>query len=141
MMAWLPFPFPRCPRCAETWPRSKHKDCASQGSFDVDPDRARVRCDSCRTEASAWNLVFYCSCGNRFHSDDVRRALDDVLATADLFERLVRDNIREAQMARSMGEGSLRSWVSAVAQGVGGYFGGLLGTLAGKLAAHFFRSH
>jgi hypothetical protein len=137
-MAWLPFPFPGCPICAETWPRSKHKDCVSWGSFDVDPDRAWVRCDGCQVEASVWDLVFYCSCGNRFYSDEVRRALDDVLATADLFERLVRDNIHEAQMARSMGEGSLRSWISAAAQGVGGYFGGLLGSLAGKLASWFF---
>jgi hypothetical protein len=135
-MTWLPFPFPRCPKCAETWPRSKHKDCAYWGSFEVDPDRAWVRCDGCQAEASVWNLVFYCSCKNRFKSDEVQRALDDVLATADLFERLVRENIREAQLARSMGESSLRSWISAVAQGVGGHLGGLLGSLAGKLAAY-----
>jgi hypothetical protein len=138
-MAWLPFPFPRCPRCKATWPRSKHKDCVHRGSFDVDPDRAWVRCDGCRAEASVWSLVFYCSCENRFKSDEVRHALNDVLATADLFERLVRENVREAQLARSMGESSLRSWISALAQGVGGHLGGLLGTIAGKLAAHFFK--
>jgi hypothetical protein len=139
MMAWLPFPFPSCPRCTLAWPRSKHKDCTYSGSFDVDPDRARVRCEKCYAEASVWDLFFYCSCGNRFRSDEVRAALNDVLATANLFERLVRENVREAQLARSMGQNSLRSWISTIATGIGGHIGALLGTLAGKLASYFFK--
>jgi hypothetical protein len=97
-----------------------------------------VRCDGCKEEASVWRLTFYCSCGNSFDSGEVRRALNDVLATADLFERLVRENLREAQMAKAMGQSSLTSWISTIAQVVGGHLGGLLGTLAGKLAAWFF---
>jgi hypothetical protein len=138
-MAWLPFPFPSCPICAESWPRSRHKNCVNWGSFEVDPDRAWVRCDGCHEEASVWGLVFSCTCGNDFQSHEVQRALDDVLATADLFELLVKANMREVQMARSMGENSLRSWIAGAAERIGGYFGGLLGSLAGKLAAYLFK--
>lgn len=136
-MNWLPFPFPTCPYCDSKWPRSRHRDCGPAGYFEVDPDRARVRCDGCWTESSVWSLTFFCSCGRTFESSEVRRALDDVLATVSLFDRLVRENLQEAAHARALGETSLRTWISGIAATLGGHLGGVLGTLAGKLANYF----
>ena len=69
---------------------------------------------------------------------DVRAAIDDIIATASLFERIVQDNRREAAKAKALGESSLRVWIQGVAQVIGGRLGGLLGTIAGAVARKLF---
>ena len=137
-MAWLPFPFPECPLCGQQWAYSYHYDCPYSGQVEVDPDSRHVRCQSCRENWSVWDNQFICACGHTFGTGDVRAAIDDIIATAQLFEMIVENNKREAARARSLGESSLRMWIQGVAQGIGGHIGGLLGRIAGALANVFF---
>lgn len=106
--------------------------------MEVDPDRKLVRCVSCRNDGSVWNVRFYCSCGNAFNASDVRTALEDIIATSTLLERIVLQNLAEAQRARSLGQDSLAAWIGGIAQGIGGSIGGLLGSIAGSVVAWLF---
>lgn len=137
-MAWLPFPFPECPNCHRQWAYSYHYQCPQSGQVEIDPDARQVRCSSCRERWSVWDNKFICSCGDIFSTADVRAAINDIIETARLFERIVQDNRREAAKAKSLGESSLRVWIQGVAQVIGGRLGGLLGTIAGAVARRLF---
>ncbi len=138
-MAWLPFPFPECPGCYRQWAYSYHYECLQGGQVEVDPDARQVRCESCKEYWSVWDNKFICgTCGHTFSAQDVRSAIDDIIATASLFERFVELNRREAANAKALGEASLRAWIQGVATTLGGRLGGLLGTLAGVVARKLF---
>jgi hypothetical protein len=97
-----------------------------------------VRCGSCRESWNVWDNKFICACTNTFRTADVQAAIDDIIATASLFEKIVADNRREAAKAKSLGEDSLRTWIQGVATMLGGRLGGLLGTIAGFVARNLF---
>lgn len=137
-MSWLPFPFPECPSCNRRWAYSYHHGCTQGGQVEVDPDARQVRCGSCKESWSVWDNRFICACGNTFSTSDVRSAIDDIIATASLFEKIVELNRREAANAKALGEASLRSWIQGIATTMGGRLGGLLGTIAGVVARKLF---
>jgi hypothetical protein len=137
-VAWLPFPFPECPSCHRQWAYSYHYECPQDGQVEVDPDAPQVRCGSCRESWNVWDNKFICACTNTFRTADVQAAIDDIIATASLFEKIVADNRREAAKAKSLGEDSLRTWIQGVATMLGGRLGGLLGTIAGFVARNLF---
>jgi hypothetical protein len=105
---------------------------------EVDPDARQVRCASCKECWNVWDNKFICACGDTFSAADVRSAIDDIIATASLFERIVELNRREAANAKALGEASLRAWIQGIATTIGGRVGGLLGTLAGAVARRLF---
>lgn len=138
-MPWLPFPFPKCPRCGEEWAYSYHHACPQGGQVEVEPDSRLVRCESCREGWTVWDNKFICSCGGTFQTADVQAAIEDIIATARLFAYIVENNQREVARAREMGSGSLLVWIQGISQAIGGHIGGLLGTIAGSLVNHVFR--
>jgi hypothetical protein len=137
-MAWLPFPFPKCPACGRQWAYSYHYQCPGRGQVEVDPDARKVRCQHCRESWHVYDNRFICACGDQFSATDVQSAIDDIIATTKLFSRILEDNMRTARRAHELGESSLREWVSVVAEGIGGHLGGLLGKIAGTLARFLF---
>ena len=74
----------------------------------------------------------------QFDSTRVAEAINELLATAALFEQILRRDAVEASRAKSLGEDSLRSWINAVAVALGGRLGGLLGTIAGSIVRRIF---
>jgi hypothetical protein len=137
-MAWLQFAFPECPRCAESWKSSVHKDCGRGGTLELDPDAKQVRCDGCARQWNVWDSQFYCSCGHLFTAWEVDSALNEVIRAAHLLAQIIEQHRADLMAIQRAGQDSLRGWFARVAENVGGTLGKVLGTIVGSVTKMLF---
>src|SRR6185436_18605532 len=129
----VPFAFPRCPRCQQSWATNNHRGCRENGELDLDPDAKRVHCKGCGREWAVWDSRFYCNCGHEFSADDVEEALRDLIRAAATLADFLDEHRRELARIREAGDASLRSWLNRFAQGVAGALGTAVGHLINVL--------
>jgi hypothetical protein len=136
-MAWVQFPFPRCPKCAESWSVSRHYACPRHGSIEVAPDSRRVRCDACREQWAVGDTNFHCRCGWQFSTADVEDAIEQIIYSARILAQLIDQHNDEITRIRNQGRDSFRSWLNSIAQGIGGALGTAMGNVIGAIVRMF----
>lgn len=126
---WMPLPFPRCPKCGQSWVRCYHKDCYTGGEVVVEPYSREAKCDGCGRQWAVMNTNFYCSCGYVFHSRDVENAL----TTAELLRQALLQQIRDMDEAtlriRRRSKESFTQWLYDITYDLGSVAGAVVGTI------------
>lgn len=136
MSEWIPLPFPKCPRCHDSWVKSYH-DCFSSGEVLVEPYQRQAKCCGCGKQWYLLNSNFNCSCGYTFNASEVENALS---TTQLLRNRLLQKLNEMDSFERSINmksQNSFREWIGNISYEIGR----LLGTTASKakqLIENFF---
>lgn len=128
MSEWIPFPFPKCPKCQKSWATNYHRDCSFNAELLVEPYQRQVKCSSCSQQWHILDSQFYCSCGYQFNSSEV----EDALSTTQLLRQRLLQKINEMdryeQSIISKSQNSFQDWVYNISYEIGR----VLGTTASK---------
>jgi hypothetical protein len=124
---WIPFPFPKCPRCHDSWVKSYH-DCLFSGEVLVEPYQRQAKCEGCSKQWNLLNSNFNCSCGYTFQSREVESALSTTqLLRNRLLQKLNEmDNYEKNIMSKS--QSSFQKWIYNISYEISR----LLGTTVSK---------
>jgi len=137
MSEWIPFCFPKCPKCQKSWGKNFHRNCLSKGQLLVDPYQRQVRCDSCYEEWYVMNSKFHCSCGYIFQASEVENALS---TTQLLRQRLIQKINEMDSYERSIkmkSQSSFKQWIGSISYEIGRLLGTTAST-AKQLIENFF---
>jgi hypothetical protein len=127
MSEWMPLPFPKCPRCHDSWVKSYH-DCFSNGEVLVEPYQRQAKCCGCSKQWDLLNSNFNCSCGYTFSASEVENALS---TTQLLKQRLIQKLNEMDSFERSIttkSQSSFKQWIGSISYEIGR----LLGTTASQ---------
>lgn len=137
MSEWLPFYFPKCPKCGTGWSKNFHRNCSFKGQLLVDPYQREVRCDSCQAEWYVMSSEFYCSCGYIFQASEVENAL----STTELLRSRLIQKINEMdsyeRSIKTKSQDSFRQWIGSISYEIGRLIGATA-SQAKKLIESFF---
>ncbi|OJJ17400.1 hypothetical protein BI308_22845 [Roseofilum reptotaenium AO1-A] len=110
MSEWIPFLFPKCPRCQKQWGKNYHRNCIFNGQLLVEPYSRQVKCQSCSTQWYILNSKFYCSCGYEFYPSEVEESLSTTqLLRQRLLEKLKEMDLYESDIA-TKSKSSFQQW-------------------------------
>ena len=73
----IPLPFPKCPKCKESYKQSTHKDCG--GLLEIEPYLQEVYCTRCSNHWNLWDSEYHCRCEHIFRPKDVNKAIKTML--------------------------------------------------------------
>ncbi|NET86795.1 MAG: hypothetical protein F6K45_01550 [Kamptonema sp. SIO1D9] len=136
MSEWISLPFPKCPRCQQSWVRSYH-DCLWNGEALVEPYQRQAKCQGCGQQWLLLNSNFNCSCGYSFSAWEVENALSTTqLLRNRLLEKLNEMDSYERTII-SKSQSSFQQWIYDISYEIGR----VLGTTVSKtqeLIKNFF---
>ncbi|MGB7275932.1 MAG: hypothetical protein WBC69_21770 [Geitlerinemataceae cyanobacterium] len=123
MAEWIPLPFPKCPRCFQSWVRSYHRNCSTAAEVLVEPYLRQVKCEACYKQWELMQNSFFCSCGYTFQASDVEVAL----STSELLKHRLLQKIAEMdyfeQLVVQTSKKSFNSWVEEISYEIGRFLG------------------
>jgi len=123
MHEWIPLPFPKCPRCRQSWVRSYHSNCSTGAEVLVEPYARQVKCEGCYKQWALMQNSFSCSCGYTFQASDVEAAL----STTELLKQRLLQKIAEMdrfeQIIVQTSKRSFNAWVENISYEIGKFLG------------------
>ena len=137
MSNWIPFCFPKCPRCQKGWSKNSHRNCFLNGNLLVDPCLRQVQCDSCYKEWHIMSSEFHCSCGYIFQASEIENALSTTQLLRDRLIQKLNEMDSYERSIKTKSKDSLKQWIGSISYEIGK----LLGTTASQaklLIENFF---
>lgn len=137
-MSWIPLPFPKCPKCHNSWSLSYHKDCPHNSDVEVETILKRSRCSPCNLEWSTLDGQFHCSCGHVFIGREVESA---ILKTLELKEKLahyLKEMDFDERRIEVIAKDSIKSWLNKTSFELGKKLGIIAGTII-RIITSIFR--
>lgn len=88
----IPMPFPKCPKCQQSWKQSSHTD--GGGLLEIDPYKHEVYCTKCGRHWNLWDSKYHCACKHTFLPEDVDSAIIAMLEVCKIaIDELEKRNI------------------------------------------------
>jgi hypothetical protein len=123
MSTWIPLPFPKCPKCHQSWVKSYHSNCSTEAEILVEPHLRQVKCKGCCKQWRLMNSSFSCSCRYAFRASEVEIAL----STSELLRQRLLQKIQEMnyfeQVIIRTSKKSFNSWIEKVSYEIGKILG------------------
>lgn len=114
---YVSLPFPKCPKCNKASKQGYHHNCG--GSLEIDPESKMVHCPECGRTWNIWESNYYCSCGNRFSSDDVAESVYEMLMLCKVCMIEIQKQQRAEESRKKLCENSIRSVINEIFNKIG----------------------
>ena len=138
MNNWIPLPFPKCPKCYESWSESYHKNCETNGQIEVEPYKELSRCRSCYKEWNLFKTRFFCSCGYSFDSNEVGDAIRKTLSLKKRLHQMLIDMDFDEQKIENISNESISSWLNKKSYEISNSLGKIAGKIL-KIISNMFK--
>jgi hypothetical protein len=132
----LPLPFPKCPKCDESWKQCIHKNCG--GSLEINVSSQIVHCLYCDNSWQLFESRYWCKCGHVFNAVDVRDGLNTMIEISRIAMEELEKAAEAASTRKALSEASLRAFLGAFVQKLGKAAGKATWSLIEAVARLFF---